>query len=248
MRQLLYTLIILPLLFSCEKQPLSAQDVVDKTIEASGGSKYLKAEVDFDFRDKHYHSIRDGGTFQYEREFKDSLGIIKDVLKNDGFKRYINNELVNIPDSMAVKYAASVNSVHYFAMLPYGLNDASVNKTSLGDVTIKGSLYHKIKVTFNKDGGGEDYEDTYIYWVNADTFKVDYLAYSYEESDGVGLRFREAYNERFVNGLRFVDYNNFKPKDKSINLMDMDKAFETGNLSLLSKIELKHIEVHDLPN
>jgi len=248
MKQFLYLLIFFPFIFSCETPQLTAQDIVDKTIEASGGTTYQNAEVDFDFRDKHYHSIRDGGNFQYEREFKDSIGTIKDVLRNDGFERYVNNELANIPDSMAVKYAASVNSVHYFAMLPYGLNDASVNKSNLGDVTIKNKLYHKIKVTFNQDGGGEDYEDTFIYWINTETFKTEYLAYSYMESDGFGLRFREAYNERIVNGLRFVDYNNFEPKDTTTKLMGLDTAFEAGKVSLLSKIELKHIEVHNLPN
>ena len=38
--------------------------------------------------------------------------------------------------------------------------------------------------------------------------------YSYIESDGIGLRFREAFNERYINGIRFVDYNNYKPKLK----------------------------------
>lgn len=244
MKHLKYIVAICLLITSCKKEtPLTAQDIVNKTIEVSGGEKYLNAEIDFDFRDMHYHSIREGGKFQYERQFKDSIGIIKDVLNNDGFNRFINDELAEIPDSMAVKYTSSVNSVHYFALLPYGLNDAAVNKTSLGEVTIKDKAFHKIKITFNQEGGGEDYEDVFVYWIDKDTFKVDYLAYSYIEDDGVGTRFREAYNERIVNGLRFVDYNNYKTEDTSVDLLNLDKAFESDRLKLLSKIELENIVV-----
>lgn len=242
--RIIYILFILVTLTSCKKEiPLTAQDIVDKTIEVSGGEKYLNAEIDFDFRDKHYRSVREGGKFQYERQFQDSIGIIKDVLNNDGFQRFVNDTLTKIPDSMAVKYTSSVNSVHYFALLPYGLNDAAVNKSSLGEVSIKDKLYHKIKVTFSQEGGGEDYEDVFIYWIEAETFKADYIAYSYIEDDGVGIRFREAYNERFINGLRFVDYNNYKSEDATMDLLGLDKAFESGSLKLLSKIELENIEV-----
>lgn len=242
--RIIYILFILATLTSCKKEiSLTAQDIVDKIIDVSGGEKYFNAEIDFDFRDKHYRSVREGGKFQYERQFQDSIGVIKDVLNNDGFQRFVNDTLTKIPDSMAVKYTSSVNSVHYFALLPYGLNDAAVNKSSLGEVSIINKLYHKIKVTFSQEGGGEDYEDVFIYWIEAETFKADYIAYSYIEDDGVGIRFREAYNERFVNGLRFVDYNNFKSEDATMDLLGLDKAFESGSLILLSKIELENIEV-----
>lgn len=244
MQKLKYLVLVCFLAIACKTEtPLTAQDIIDKTIEVSGGDKYLNAEIDFDFRDKHYRSVREEGKFQYERQFQDSLGIIKDVLNNDGFQRFINNEVAEIPDSMAVKYTSSVNSVHYFALLPFGLNDAAVNKSSLGEVSINDQLYYKIKVWFSQEGGGEDFEDIFIYWINKATFKADYIAYSYIEDDGVGIRFREAYNERVVSGLRFVDYNNYKSEDASMDLLGLDKAFEATNLKLLSKIELENIMV-----
>ena len=184
MRYIIYFLIFGTTLTSCVKEKtLSAHDIVDNTIKISGGEKYLTAEIDFDFRDIHYRSVRESGKFQYERNFNDSLGSIKDVLNNDGFHRFVNNEITEIPDSMAVKYTSSVNSVHYFALLPFGLNDAAVNKSSLEDVTINTKLYYKIKVWFSQDGGGEDFEDVFIYWIDKEAFKVDYIAYSYIEDD-----------------------------------------------------------------
>ena len=245
MQKLIYIVTVCLLVLACKTEtPLTAQEVIEKTLEVSGGDKYLNAEIDFDFRTMHYRSARGSGKFQYEREFKDSIGDIKDVLNNDGFQRYINNELVEIPDSMAVKYTSSVNSVHYFALLPFGLNDAAVNKSSLENVTIKDKLYRKIKVWFSQEGGGEDFEDVFIYWIDTETFKADYIAYSYIEDDGVGIRFREAYNERIVNGLRFVDYNNYKSEEATMDVIGLDKAFETGHLKLLSKIELENIVVN----
>ena len=244
MQKLKYLVLVCFMAMACKTEtPLTAQDIVDKTLEVSGGDKYRNAEIDFDFRDIHYRSVRDNGKFQYERAFKDSVGTIKDVLNNDGFQRFINNEVAEIPDSMAVKYTSSVNSVHYFALLPYGLNDAAVHKSSLGEVSVKDKLYYKIKVWFGQEGGGEDFDDVFIYWINKETFKADYIAYSYVEDDGIGIRFREAYNERIVNGLRFVDYNNYKSEDDSMELIGLDKAFEAGNLKLLSKIELENIMV-----
>jgi hypothetical protein len=136
-----------------------------------------------------------------------------------------------------------VNSVHYFSVLPYGLNDLAVKKTLLEAVLIKNKMYDTVKVTFNQDGGGEDFEDVFMYWINKETSKIDYLAYSYNEVDGKGIRFREAYNERYVEGIRFVDYNNYKPKSTSISLINLPQLFKKGGLELLSKIELETITI-----
>lgn len=241
------TLLLSFLLFNCndsKTEVIDANKIIDESIQASGGHKIDTSVIEFNFRDINYKATRLGGKFKLERVFLDSIGEIRDVLSNNGLDRYINESLVNLPDSMATKYSASVNSVHYFAVLPYGLDGKAVNKTYVNKVDIKGKSYHKIKVTFNEEGGGEDFEDVFMYWVNTVTSKVDYLAYSYNEDDGKGLRFREAYNERYVKGIRFVDYNNYKPKDNTSKLEELDKQFIDNKLELLSKIELKEVTVN----
>ncbi|MEC3907810.1 DUF6503 family protein [Tamlana sp. 2201CG12-4] len=233
------------LIFNCKQSPVqNANHITDKSIEISGGELLKRSAVKFDFRDKHYTAIRDNGSFVLERTFINDSVIVADKLSNNGFERLVDNKPAKIPDSMIPRYSASVNSVHYFSVLPYGLNDAAVNKDYIGKATVKNENYHKIKVTFNQEGGGEDFEDVFVYWVNSKNYKVDYLAYSYSESHGIGLRFREAYNERFVKGIRFVDYNNFRSADTNIKLEELDMFFEKGQLELLSKIELKNIEVN----
>ena len=237
-------------IFSCEKTLKDADIIVSKSIDVSGGEFIKNSNIEFDFRDMHYRALRKNGKFQFERRFTeetskhvDSIAQITDNLSNKGFTRLVNSFPITIHDSMAVKYSASVNSVHYFSVLPYGLDGKAVNKTYEGTSKLKGKEYFKIKVTFNEDGGGEDFEDVFMYWINTKTFKVEYLAYSYNEDDGLGLRFREAYNERYIQGIRFVDYNNYKPKTNDIRLEKLDILFEQDELELLSKIELENVLV-----
>lgn len=242
-----FVLIFGLLLFNCNEKvakAIDANSIIDKSIQVAGGKKVDSSVIEFTFRDIRYKAKRNKGVFLLTRMMAKGNDSIVDLLSNEGFKRYINNTLIEVPDSMTTKYSASVNSVHYFSVLPYGLDGKAVNKTYLDSVEIKGQLYHKIKVTFSQDGGGEDFEDVFIYWVNTDTSKIDYLAYSYNEDDSVGLRFREAYNERFIKGIRFVDYNNFKPKENTANLEELDQLFVENKLELLSKIELENITVN----
>ncbi|WP_435412616.1 DUF6503 family protein [Psychroserpens mesophilus] len=245
----IYLIFFSCIILNCKKtesEKLSADAIINSSINVSGSDKVDSSVIDFDFRDRHYSAQRHKGKFSLMRltieAGKDS---ILDVLSNKGFDRYLNGkEAIFVEDSMKVKYSASVNSVHYFSVLPYGLNDKAVNKILLGDTEIKGENYYTIKVTFDQDGGGEDYQDVFLYWINKETFKADYLAYSYEEEDGFGIRFREAYNERYVKDIRFVDYKNYTPNAVSVALSDLPKLFENGGLKLLSKIELENVQVN----
>ncbi|WP_190808981.1 DUF6503 family protein [Flagellimonas sp. S3867] len=224
------------------KAAVTVQDIIDASIEVSGGTNYATMDTSFEFRNRKYVSQNiDGEKLLKRISVLDSVTII-DIKTNSSFQRFMNDTLVNLPDSISNRYANSVNSVHYFARLPFGLNDKAVNKELLGKETIKGQGYYKIKVTFDQAGGGDDFDDTYVYWFNIETFKPDYLAYDFHVNGG-GQRFREAYNERYINGVRFVDYNNYKPKSKGTAILDIGQLFEKGELNLLSKIELSKITV-----
>ena len=236
-------LLILVALIGCKEQPeLTAQAIVDQAIEAACPGGCNRVEVEFDFRDKHYKSLRDNGLFTYERIFNDSIGLIRDQLRNDGFTRFINDTVAVIADSMAFKYSNSVNSVHYFAQLPFGLNDPAVQKSYLGQVSILDKNYHAVKITFRQEGGGKDFEDEFLYWFSVEDYHMEYLAYNYI-TDGGGVRFREAFNMRETDGIWFADYRNFKPEDKNTPLTDLPGLFQMEKLKLLSLIELENVEV-----
>jgi hypothetical protein len=229
------------LITSCNSNLTDPQKIIDKAIAASGGDKYLDATIEFDFRDRHYVSTRKGGLYTYERITKDSV-TTHDFLSNDGFRREINGSAVEVADSMKVKYTASVNSVVYFALLPYGLNDASVKKRFLRETQLEGKEQYVVEITFGEEGGGEDFEDVFIYWIDKKDFTIDYMAYSFEEGKGIGYRFRKAYNPRRVNGILFFDYINYQPTVDT-KITQLEELYTKGELKELSKIEILNIEV-----
>lgn len=243
----LISFFIVFLFTTCKEATPDAQTIVDKAIARSGGTVISNASIAFKFRDYHYRAKRENGVRTFERCTDAACELQKDVLANDGsFVRFRESELMPVPDTMKKKYANSINSVHYFSVLPYGLNDGAVNKSFVDMIDVKGTSYYRIKVTFAQEGGGTDFEDEYLYWIDTDTYDVDYIAYNYQVDEG-GTRFREAYNERMINGVRFVDYKNYKPKTQYPPLTDLDSQFEKGELTLLSKIELENLEVTSCP-
>ncbi|GEO07300.1 MULTISPECIES: DUF6503 family protein [Adhaeribacter] len=255
MRYLLGLLLLIAVLTGCnshnsgkeavfEKSTNDPQAIIDKAIAAHGGDKFLQLQVAFDFRDKHYEASRQDGLYSYTRSFTDSTGQVKDVLTNKSFTRTINGQVKDLPAERVKAFSASVNSVIYFALLPFGLNDPAVQKQYLGSATIKQIPYHKIKVTFKQEGGGTDFQDEFLYFINQKSFTMDYFAYTYV-TDGGGIRFRQAINPRKVEGILFQDYINFEPLD-TINFWKIEQAFTADQLKELSNIELKNIRINIL--
>lgn len=222
-----------------------AQKVIDKAIKANGAQLFATKKVAFDFRNKHYTVSRSGSEYTYTRSFEDSIGQINDVLVNSSdFSRSINGQEIGLTEEWKTRFGSSVNSVLYFVEILNRLNDAAVFKSYLGKTTIKGESYHVIKVTFSQDGGGEDFQDEYRYWIHETSYTLDYLAYNYE-TDGGGARFRAAYDRVEVGGITFQNYVNYKPvpDTKETLLDDLPKFFESGELKELSKIVNENIEV-----
>lgn len=231
------------ILVACSSEPKMAEEVIDMSIHAYGGEKMYRSDIEFDFRDKHYRALYDNGVMSYERMFDDdSLGYVHDVLNNDGFTRAVNGKAVELDDEWTGRYSRSVNSVIYFFRIPFNLNDPAVNTKLLGVEDILGKDYYKVRITFDQEGGGEDYSDSFVYWFNKENFYIDYFAYSYS-TDGGGKRFRVTMNPREVNGLRVVDYINYEPKDLSIPIEDYNTYFIEGGLEELSRIENVNITV-----
>lgn len=231
--------------FSCD-QRTEAEKIVDAAIEAHGGKAFENSKIDFDFRNIHYTIYKTPSSFEYIREFSDSTGTVKDVLNNSGFVRTVNGTKIDtLTEERIGAFSRSVNSVAYFAFLPYGLNDAAAIKTYLGEATIDGEKYHQIKVTFQAEGGGEHFEDEFIYWFGQEDYLMDYMAYSYH-TDGGGIRMREVIGVEEVGGIRFQNYLNLKPEDKNTPVEKMQELYISGKLEKLSEIILENIKVEPI--
>tara|TARA_R110002051_G_scaffold40861_1_gene84759 strand:- start:3780 stop:4541 length:762 start_codon:yes stop_codon:yes gene_type:complete len=222
--------------------------VIDKAIEVSGMEKMKNAEASFTFRKHTYSYKRQNGQFTYTRIGKNrDSSLVRDVYTNKGFTRYIADTIINLTEKRKKTYTNSVNSVMYFAFLPLWLGDAAVILEDKGKSVIKGKEYHKIRVTFQQEGGGDDFEDVFLYWFDVENYSMDYLAYKYFTGKG-GMRFRVAFNQRTINGVLIQDYRNLHPKIKdSVNFEKIEDAFEKGKLEELSLIELKNVKIESIP-
>lgn len=238
MKKLFWLIVFSCVLISCkQEEDLSEADkIIMQAIEKAGGERYDKAVIDFQFRENFYTSRRKDGVFELTRLRKDSLGEIKDVLNNDGIRSFREDREVTMHDTISAAIAESVNAVHYFVQLPFGLQDEAVITELVGEDTIANKVYHEVKVTFEQQGGGVDHEDVYMYWIEKEDYTVDYLAYRFFVNDG-GIRFRKAVNPRNVGGIRFVDYENYKTDELSTPLEQLDDLFQKGQLTKVSQIE-----------
>jgi hypothetical protein len=216
-----------------------ATAVLAKALKAHGGDKYEKAHYRFVFRKKTFTFHNNGAEYRYESVHEKDGVTTVDMLDNDMVSRTINGKSVELSEKQKIGISGSLNSVIYFATLPYKLTDASVNIASGGKTSIKGKAYDILHVTFDQAGGGVDYDDQYRYWINSKTDRIDYLAYNYQTGNG-GVRFREAYNSRMVDGILFQDYVNYAAP-VGTPLDDLPGLFEKGQLRKLSVIDTEDV-------
>lgn len=229
---------------SCSpEEDQKAADFINRAIEVHGGERYASTQLSFDFRTMHYEIFKSPDRFDYQRQFTDSTGTVVDRLSNAGFVRMVNGVRIDtLSEKRIGAFSRSVNSVAYFAFLPYGLNDPAARKSYVGKTQVKGEPYHLIKVSFLQEGGGEDFDDEFLYWIHYQDYTMDYLAYTYH-TDGGGIRFRAVDSFELVGGIRFQNYLNYKPKDKNTPLDQLQEFYEKDELILLSEINQENIQV-----
>ncbi len=241
-------LIITFLLFSIigiAQSEYDPQNIIDKTIEKYGGTAYKNSMIEFDFRDRHYKVFRKNGNFLYERFYSDSSGNIHEGFNNKSVFKMINNQTIDLTTIKSNSIKESINSVIYFFTLPYSLNDKAVIKKYLGISNINNNPYYLIEVTFKQEGGGIDFEDRYVYWINKDNYSMDFFAY-YFQVNGGGSRFRRVHNVRRVEGIVFGDQDNFTSDEINTNIEDYKQLFENGDLKKVSDINIENVKVNIL--
>jgi len=236
---------LLVLLSACTTQDPTGDELVNDAIKVYGAD-YTGKKVTFDFRERTYSVWKNATQYVYTRTWQDdSLGRVRDVLRNSvHLTRIIEGDTVQVPGAWADKYTNSVNSVLYFFQIPAVLNDPGAVKEYMGKVEIKGEPYYAVQVTFKKEGGGEDYQDIFMYWIHQKNKTIDYMAYSYL-TEGGGVRFREAINRRKIDGLMVQDYINYKA-EKGTLLESLPEMFESNQLEELSRIINEDVTVEML--
>lgn len=226
------------LLSACSLSP-NADKIIKKSIAFYGMNKLDGKTISFDFREKHFEVKLNDDDFFYESTYKDSLGIIKDQLSSHGFVRELNGLVTPLSKKDSLKYAESLNSVIYFALLPLKLQDDAAKAKFLRTVQVKGKEYNQIEVSFSKEEGGSHHNDVYYFWFDAKDHSMDYFAYS-----AGGERFRALNGLINNSGVYLQNYYNLESKNnEKRHLKDYHILFEQDKLSLLSEITLKNLKV-----
>jgi len=252
-KNLLSLLSILMLFFSCKPKELAtstssamskkeltkAEKILSKAYNAHGGKKYDTAHYEFIFRKKKYTFHNRNSNYTYTVTYEKDGSVNTNELNNDGLIRKVAGKTMELTKKEYDSHFGSLNSVIYFATLPHKLYDPAVKKSYKGETTIKGKGYDVLEITFMEEGGGQDHDDEFYYWINKETNRIDYLAYNYQVNNG-GVRFRTAYNQRVVGGILFQDYINFKA-EVGTPLADLPILFEKEELKKLSVIETENV-------
>ncbi len=221
----------------------AAKRIIRESVLKDSLQVLAEAAYEFRFRDRMYRYQRTGGAFVYERWWIDTttLDTMRDVLHNDGLVRFANGVEVALEERKAAAYSASVNSVIYFAFLPWALLDPGVEARYLGRDTIKGRALDQVEVSFAAAPGHEGHDmhqDEYLYWFAPDTHELAYMSYSH--ADGKAPRLRERFNVRSVGGVTVRDYRNYQtPGNEPRSIKLLAGNFNEDALSLLSTIELE---------
>lgn len=218
-----------------------SEHIIDSSVVFHGGDKYTTSRIEFGFRQKLYEVKPSAHGPIYSRRYTDSLGVHREKLEPSGFTAILNNQVLSLSAKDSLAKANSLNSVVYFALLPSFLKDPAVHSEYLGKEKIGNTDYYKIHVSFSEEGGGEDFDDEYLYWFDSVDYSMDYLAYSFRENDG-GTRFRVAHNIRRVNGIQFQDYTNYAGPGPD-SLETISQLYNSGTLKVLSEIALNRLAV-----
>ena len=230
--------------------PPDAAAVIDSARAAHRASVLARATVSFNFRGDDYHIRQEGGQFHYRRIYTDSLDrSVTEGLTNDGVYRVVEGDTASLSEAERSSIKTTVNSVTYFALLPEPLNDPAVQPTYSGHDTIDGVPYHRVKVTFQQEGGGEDWQDVFMYWFRTDSYAMDFLSYAFGlgPDEEPGTRFREAYNVRRISGVRVADYYNYTVDTVSADGMaQYSDLWDQETLDLVSQVEIDSVQVRPI--
>lgn len=216
-----------------------AGKILAKALIAHGGEKYDNAYYSFVFRKRKYTFQNQNGNYIYTVKYQKDGQEIFDKMDNSNITRTVDGAPITLTTKQQSSYSNSLNSVIYFATLPHKLQDGAVNKKYVGKTTIKGKNYEVLEIYFDKENGGKDHDDIFHYWINAETNRIDYLAYNYQVNGG-GVRFRSAYNPRVVGGVLFQDYVNYKAP-VGTPLIELPQLLERDELKKLSLIETEDV-------
>ncbi len=221
-------------------------EIVDRAIEHHGGELFEQSRVRLTVASRSgsydVDSMVDGDRFEQRIRASDDNDDLEYRRDNMMLEVTRDGQPMEMDETEHARAESHVNQRMYFLFLPYKLNDPGVYKEDQGLEEWNGRQLHRVRVTF-EPGASAGADSAYVYWFDPDTARLEQFAYDY--SEGTGLRFRILRNYRRVGGLLFHDADNHgrNTPDGGLTVDDIDPVYVEEKLPLVSRIELRDIEV-----
>lgn len=239
-RWILGLLCVFAFISCAEKPTLTAEQILSKSIEATGGKKFYNSTIRFEADNLHYTLERKNHITNFTAERLKENDSMKAVYNNGQISYYLNG-VYQEPGTYSQRILnTKVDGFVYAFSLPFVLDQNAVRLSRDPDVTIRRQNYHVLHATFAKTEDGHD--DEFYLYIHPETFLVEFYAMRYYYAGGKNL-FRRLYNSRMVDGLRFADYYSFTATESDIPLGDLYKYYSVPQLREVQHVQYTNIEV-----
>ncbi len=222
--------------------------IIDRSIAYHGGERYRASRTELELcSGSGCYQLAvwvEDGLYEFRVSGPTSRGPRRVRVDNDSIDWWQGGEKQPVAPEREPALRDWAMSRIYFCFLPYRLNDPGVFKRDLGLETWDGRELRKVKVTFAQ-GVGTDAQDSYVYWLDPGTGRVEQFAYSFV-TGGPGLRFRRGFNYRRVGGILFFDQENLGVEGPGLTVDQIDPAFVAERMRPVSTVELREISVREL--
>lgn len=238
-----YFLWMICLCQSCVTGTNEAKVVIDQAVKMHGGDAFEGSRFSFDVSGKHYTILNKKGNPELHRMWNNSGVETIESLQRNKVYRSIKGDTVLLDDKEQEQLEYDLREILNYALLPYGLNDRSVDKHLDGQIQINGEDYFQIQVSFSEDYHFIANCDHYIFWINAEKKTLDYIAHKCDQN---GIKFSVAIHRRKIGEILFADYQIYRPKDANTPLEHLPHLYELGQIVSDDEILLDNVEVNPI--
>ncbi|NND88766.1 MAG: hypothetical protein HKM28_05925 [Flavobacteriaceae bacterium] len=242
------SILLLSLMFfaACSTEPqISADTILEKSIEAAGGEDFFHSTISFSIEDYEYVLKRDGYLTDFSLTREIDTTIYFSTYKGGLMHYYVNG--VEEPESMQSRkfLDARLDGFTFLSSMPHVFNENGTIVERLENVTIQQKEYYTLRITYKHQEGMEDRNIFYLY-IDPDTFYIDYVAFKLDVYQNF-QNFRRNYNRRKIEGILFSDFYSFYPHDQSMPLDSLYHYYNKRDVREGPATEYKNISVEIQP-
>ena len=220
---------------------ISANELLQKTIDAYGGEQLLKDSfIEFKIDKTSFSLQYDTGraNFKQIRQLDSDTHTLS--YKYGNIQYFINDSLQSEESYSKRMAEISLFGFLYTFSIPFNLtaNDVIISKQA--NVTIRQKEYYTLDVQFTKIPDLP--EDHFLLYIDIDSYEIGYVALQHDLS-GSKPQFRRMIQPRKIKGILFQDYILFHANDTITPLEQFYSKFNQSDLKVIRTVKFDSIRV-----